>query len=239
MTRSNPSVRSNGPVRKISDGRPGAGQGIRYKFLLRPVYPVDSARLVHAGYHEQIADHPTSKVAAPKVDSMPCRPLLIPLIHMVIPALALVPVGTLAGQLAPSKPAGGSAEMETEIRQLLRTQADAWNDGDLETFMATYWNSPELTFSSGGQTTRGWQATLDRYRTRYANREIMGQLNFDHLEFRPLGNSATLVLGTWHLHNNQGNPQGNFSLVLQKKDGRWLIVHDHSSTLEPGADPDP
>ena len=54
-----------------------------------------------------------------------------------------------------------------DIAQTLQVQADAWNAGDIEEFMQTYWKSQLLTFSSGGSVRRGWQATLDNYKQRY------------------------------------------------------------------------
>ena len=53
------------------------------------------------------------------------------------------------------------------IRQLLDTQAAAWNRGDLEGYMSGYWNSRELTFFSGATETAGWKPTLERYRQHY------------------------------------------------------------------------
>jgi len=122
---------------------------------------------------------------------------------------------------------------EAKIRQVLLDQVAAWNAGDLEAFMQTYWKSPKLTFSSGGKTTRGWQATLDRYKTSYATREKMGTLRFDQLQVTLLSDDVALVLGRWHLTTSDGKPQGNFSLVIQRVESAWKIVHDHSSTLEP------
>jgi beta-aspartyl-peptidase (threonine type) len=122
------------------------------------------------------------------------------------------------------------------IKAVLRLQADAWNAGDIERFMDHYWNSDDLTFSAGGQTTRGWQSTLDRYRQRYPTIEHMGRLTFDELEIQPLADSAALVLGRWRLARDCDAPSGNFSLIFRKIDGRWLIVHDHTSRAEPPAD---
>ena len=111
-------------------------------------------------------------------------------------------------------------------------QVDAWNRGDVDAFMEHYWKSDDLTFSSGGQTTRGWQATLDGYRKRYPTREKMGRLTLDGLEITPLGDAAALVLGEWKLDRASEPIGGNFTLVLRKIDGRWVIVHDHTSRLE-------
>ncbi len=126
-----------------------------------------------------------------------------------------------------------------EIEQILTSQAQCWNAGDIDGFMKTYWKSEDLTFSSGGKTTRGWQATLDNYKKSYP-KDQMGTLNFDGLEITMLSEDAALVLGFWHLTKppkEDGEAElkkdGNFSLVLRKPDGAWKIIHDHSSTDEP------
>src|SRR5947209_20489038 len=57
----------------------------------------------------------------------------------------------------------GPAELlpdpEQAVRAVLDAQVAAWNRGDLEGFMAGYWQSPDLTFFSGDKVTRGWPAT--------------------------------------------------------------------------------
>jgi len=40
--------------------------------------------------------------------------------------------------------------VESEIHAVLDRQVEAWNRRDLEEFMSGYWNSPDLTFFSGG-----------------------------------------------------------------------------------------
>jgi beta-aspartyl-peptidase (threonine type) len=123
------------------------------------------------------------------------------------------------------------------IEAMLRLQAEAWNAGQIDRFMEHYWKSDDLTFSAGGQTTRGWQSTLDRYRERYPTVGKMGRLTFDRLEIQPLGETAAMVLGHWHLAREGDALDGNFSLVVRKLNGRWLIVHDHTSRADPPAQP--
>ncbi len=126
---------------------------------------------------------------------------------------------------------GWTRERE-EIVRILTAQDEAWNAGDIEAFMEPYWKSPELTFSTAGKVTRGWQPTLERYRDRYPNREAMGRLSFSDLEIRPLGRKAALVLGRWRL-DRQEPIQGNFTLVMRRDHRRWVIIHDHTSRDEP------
>jgi beta-aspartyl-peptidase (threonine type) len=122
-----------------------------------------------------------------------------------------------------------SGDPSAQITRVLDAQAACWNAGDIDGFMAGYWRSDALTFSSGGQTTRGWDATRRRYHERYADRAAMGRLRFSELEIHPLDRNAALVLGRWRLHREVGDVGGNFSLVLRRLPEGWRIVHDHTS----------
>ena len=127
--------------------------------------------------------------------------------------------------------AADGESIEVAIRKVLDDQVAAWNAADLDRFMQHYWKSDQLTFSSGGQTQRGWAATMQRYRDRYPTPEKMGKVRFSELEVQPLGSKAALVLGRWHLLRAGEELDGNFSLVFRLIDGRWQIVHDHTSLL--------
>ena len=124
---------------------------------------------------------------------------------------------------------------EFALRQVLEDQAAAWNRGDLDAFMEGYWRSEDLVFTSGGRVQRGWQTTLDRYRETYGSSpETMGRLTFSDLEVHSLGDDAAWVLGRWALAFDDGSsPGGVFTLVFRRIDGRWLIVHDHTSSDPP------
>ncbi len=120
---------------------------------------------------------------------------------------------------------------EHPVLSILRDQESAWNEGDIERFMEHYWKSDNLTFSSTGTTTRGWEETLANYRRRYPTVEKMGKTRFYDLEVYPLCDEAALVLGRWFLNRQPDPLKGNFSVVFQKIDGRWVIIHDHTSRV--------
>jgi ketosteroid isomerase-like protein len=120
-------------------------------------------------------------------------------------------------------------DLSDKLEAILTQQAGAWNRGDIDAFMEDYWKSDQLAFSSGGHTTRGWQMTKDNYKRRYPTRERMGHLTFDGLEVTRLGDAAALMLGRWHLDRDPAPVGGNFSLIFRRIDGRWVIVHDHTS----------
>lgn len=141
-----------------------------------------------------------------------------------------IAVGVVLSALAGLAPAQAGAH-EAAVRAVLDKQVEAWNRGDLEGFMAGYWNSPGLVFQSGDKRTQGWPATLERYRLRYQGQgKEMGRLRFDDLDVEVLGPDAAFARGRWHLVMKDGSePNGLFTLLLRRIGGEWKIVHDHTS----------
>jgi len=119
---------------------------------------------------------------------------------------------------------------EQAIRRVLDDQVRAWNRGDLKGFMEGYWKSDKLTFSSGGDQTKGWQATLDRFRKRYQGEgREMGKLAFTEINVELLGADSAFVRGRWQLVRSKDRPGGVFTLILRRLPEGWRIVHDHTS----------
>jgi uncharacterized protein (TIGR02246 family) len=119
---------------------------------------------------------------------------------------------------------------ETAIRTVLDEQRDAWNRGDLEAFMQGYHRDPAIVFTSGAKIRRGYDETLASYRKRYDTGDAkMGTLSFTDVEVTSLDADAAVVLGHFELTDTPQASQGVFSLVFSKREGKWGIVHDHSS----------
>ena len=72
------------------------------------------------------------------------------------------------------------------ISSLLDKQIEAWNEGNLEKFMETYWKSDELVFIGSRGPTYGWQATLDSYKKGYPDKTAMGHLEFKILDLNKI-----------------------------------------------------
>lgn len=116
------------------------------------------------------------------------------------------------------------------IEKVLFEQVEAWNKGNLEGFMAGYWQSESLSFYSGKSITNGWQQTLDRYRLRYQSEgKEMGTLTFKDLEIEVLGTNNAFVRGKWQLELKSETVGGLFTLVLRKFPDGWRVIHDHTS----------
>lgn len=117
-----------------------------------------------------------------------------------------------------------------KIKAILDKQVEAWNEGDLEKFMETYWHSEQLVFVGSRGPTYGWQATLDNYKRGYPDKTAMGNLNFKILEISKIDKKTVFVIGRFELTREIGDLAGHFTLVIQKIDKQWLIVSDHSSS---------
>jgi len=151
--------------------------------------------------------------------------------RLIFLAFSIAPLAMLG--VAWSALAVTQTDAASEIRNVLKSQQDAWNRGDIDAFMNGYWRSEETVFVSGDDVARGWQKVLDRYKTKYSDRAKMGTLTFSNLEITPLSNDSAVVLGSWKLNRANDQPHGRFTLIFRRFPDGWKIVHDHTSAASP------
>lgn len=116
------------------------------------------------------------------------------------------------------------------IKAVLDEQAEGWNEGDIEKYMAGYDNSDSLRFASGGSVQYGWEATFERYKKRYPDKAAMGSLEFSNLDITIISDDTALVFGQWKLKREKDEPWGLFTLLVKETANGWRIVHDHTSS---------
>lgn len=151
------------------------------------------------------------------------------LILAILPETFSMKTGLLALLLCFSLTLFAQNNEETKIRQLLATQTEAWNRGDVEGFMQTYWKSDSLMFIGKSGVTRGWKQTLENYKRGYPDTAAMGKLSFDIIKVEKLSPQSFFVVGKWMLKRTIGDLSGHYTLLLRKISGQWVIVADHSS----------
>ena len=115
------------------------------------------------------------------------------------------------------------------IRNAMNEQLAAWNAGDINKFMGTYWSDDSLMFIGKSGVTYGWQKTLENYKKGYPDTAAMGKLDFTILQVKRLSDIYFFVVGKWHLARSIGDVGGAFTLLFRKVKGKWVIVADHSS----------
>jgi ketosteroid isomerase-like protein len=139
--------------------------------------------------------------------------------HFILILAFLLTAATLSAQ----------SKDEMAIRNAMQEQLAAWNAGNIERFMGTYWSDDSLMFIGKTGVTYGWQNTLDKYRKGYPDTASMGKLDFNILQVKRLSAKYFFVVGKWHLQRSIGDIGGHFTLLFRKIKNKWLIIADHSS----------
>lgn len=123
----------------------------------------------------------------------------------------------------------GYAQDKQAIAKVMHQQQVDWSNGDLNSFMQSYWKSDSLVFIGKRGPVYGWQQALDNYKKGYPGKLGMGKLTFRLDKIQLLSKTDAFVMGAWHLARAKDNPSGYFTLWFKKINGKWLIVCDHSS----------
>jgi len=118
---------------------------------------------------------------------------------------------------------------EKEILGILDRQTQAWNRGDLESFMKGYWENDSLMYIGKGGVTYGYASTLNSYRKNYGDTARMGKLTFQILHLKRLSPDYYFIVGKWFLKRSAGDIGGHYTLLFRKQNGKWEIIADHSS----------
>ena len=82
-----------------------------------------------------------------------------------------------------------------EIIQRMDQQVKDWNNGDLNAFMQSYWESDSLMFVGKSGVTYGYKNTLNNYLKRYPSREAMGTLAFNYIRLTFTAKGVAFMIG--------------------------------------------
>jgi uncharacterized protein (TIGR02246 family) len=121
-----------------------------------------------------------------------------------------------------------------EIVAMLARSATRWNRGDLDAFVEDYAPDSGTTYIGSRGILRGPAAIRAAYAPRFAPGGIRDSLSFQLVDVDPLAPDVLNVIATYILARRVGGrdsitARGPTSLVMRRVDGRWRIVHDHSS----------
>ena len=116
-----------------------------------------------------------------------------------------------------------------EVAEVMKAQEKAWNNFDIDGFMAHYWNNDSLMFIGSKGITYGWKQTLANYKKNYNSKELMGVLSFTNYKFEVLSKEAVYVIGKWQINRDEKQIGGHYTLLWKKINGKWVIVCDHTS----------
>jgi uncharacterized protein (TIGR02246 family) len=142
----------------------------------------------------------------------------------------LVPVLAAAVLACTASRGDAPSPLRTQVERMLTHAAQRWNQGDLDAFVEDYLDSTRTTFIGRRGVLHGRAAIRESYAPRFAPGGVRDSLSFDGIEVDSLAPDVAHVLAFYVLSRGDSTvARGPTSLVLVRRDGRWRIVHDHSS----------
>jgi uncharacterized protein (TIGR02246 family) len=121
------------------------------------------------------------------------------------------------------------ANIEENIRARFEEGTEAWNRGDLDAYLAGYWDSDKTRWIIRGMLIRGVDAIRATYKSLFDSPEKMGKFEVRDLEIDVLTDRDALVVGQWSHTAGQMARHGVFTVRMKKIQGEWIVVTDHTS----------
>jgi uncharacterized protein (TIGR02246 family) len=120
------------------------------------------------------------------------------------------------------------------INDLLAKLRDSWNVHNLDSYLALYWNSPQLLVVIGDEQAQGWQALRDSYRKSYPDSKMMGAEQYSRIQIKFSKPDLALAKTTWSRYypNSNGEVLGDTTLNLQKFPDGWKVISAYSSFVK-------
>ena len=129
------------------------------------------------------------------------------------------------------QPADSTAEVRTFVHQYI----EAINRADAAGLMDLYARVPGVSSADNTDVTRGWDAIRNDAASLAQSHYRM---ELDTVDVQPLGSGYALAVAkaTYSFGTPQGSlrVRGVLTLVLQKIGNAWKVIHDHSSSQNPG-----
>jgi ketosteroid isomerase-like protein len=116
--------------------------------------------------------------------------------------------------------------------KVMKFQENAWNSGDINSFMQGYIKSDELVFSGKSGPVYGWNDTRKRYFKTYPDTQTMGKLKFTVNKIRSVSSDVAFLIGEYYLTRSTEDSYGHFTLFWKKINNKWLIISDHTSAVK-------
>jgi len=147
--------------------------------------------------------------------------------------LAVALVGGILSTTPLAAQASPASAQRTEIQQVIKTYIDAHNRSDAATIAEMYSKQPGVTSVGDGQIMRGWDRIREAF-DQLVGTEGKFKISTGSVDILPLGPGYALALTSYTLTLGSGaqetQQRGAMTLVLQKVQGEWKIIHDHTST---------
>lgn len=127
------------------------------------------------------------------------------------------------------------AETRTEVQAAVKAYADMLNRADVSAVLELYDRGPSVTSVGDGEITRGWESIRTEVDSTLTGLQGAFSASLGSIDVTPLGSAHALAVAPYTITvTSSSGPlqmRGAMSLVLQRTDSKWVIVHEHSSTV--------
>ena len=115
-------------------------------------------------------------------------------------------------------------------RRGVEVQIAAWNRGDIEAALSSYWDSPRMTWVSKSGVDYGYAAFAQTMRKDFADPKSMGTYSAEILDARDLGPGTSQIVFRWKIMRGDERLMGGMSTQIWRKiGGNWRAVFEHAS----------
>jgi uncharacterized protein (TIGR02246 family) len=117
-----------------------------------------------------------------------------------------------------------------DISAMMQSSAHDWTTGNLDGFMESYEPGGAITYVTPARVVHGRDAIRALYAPRFASGARQDSLSFENMEIDLLTPDVAHVVAYYRLSRGDSTTShGPTSLVMRHRDGKWRIIHDHSS----------
>ena len=131
----------------------------------------------------------------------------------------------------PASAEDDKADVAAAVRSVMAATREAWNRGDLAGYMAGFARSERTRHIFNRDVTVSHSAIEARFRSRYPDPSSMGTISNSDLDISVLAPDAASAFAHWTFERDGKTFAGVFTLIFRRLDGRWVIVHDHSTAF--------
>ena len=119
-----------------------------------------------------------------------------------------------------------------EVVKFVNAYTDANNRADVNAMLEMTSHNPSVSSIANGEITRGWEA-IRQDTDDLVGKEGSFRVSVGSMDIALLGSMNALVVAPVTLllatPNGPVGMKGAMTLVLEKKDGRWLLLNEHYS----------
>ncbi|MDQ6770523.1 MAG: nuclear transport factor 2 family protein [Gemmatimonadota bacterium] len=125
-------------------------------------------------------------------------------------------------------------QVRAQVQDAVHAYTEAINGADVSTVLALYSRGSDATTVANGDITRGWERI--RAETDSTLPGLQGRFRFalGSIDVVPLGSQHALAIAPFALtaarQGGEAQLRGAITLVFQRADSGWKIIHEHSST---------